>query len=492
MKSEELWIRDIQAQLNTNVKFKNWAREFGVSKDKKGIFRCGGRLDNAELTEMQKHPIMLDSKHQVTRLIVEQSHKRVSHNGIKETLTELRSSFWIVRGRQFVRKVLHGRRLCRRHEGKPFSAPDPPALPLFRTTINHPFTYTGIDFAGPLYVKDSGESGKVYIAIYTCGMSRAVHLDIVPDLTAETFLLSFRRFTARRGVPLEVKSDNGKTFKSAAKSLQALFDLPTVREHFEQQRIRWTFNLEKAPWWGGFFERLIKSVKRCLKKVLGNSRLIREELYTVLLEIEATLNSRPLTYVSTEDMEEPLTPAHLMTGTRLLSLPDQKEEPDLDKVDGHAQARRAAHLSLIKDHFWKRWKGEYLLELRNAHRLKAKLPSTEPIKLGDIVIIHDENKRRAFWNLGKVEQLITGKDHAVRGAVVRKITSKHGRPTMLRPPLQRLYPLEQARGQQQCVAGSSEQHSVASAVELPTSNVQVSRPKRAAAIEADKKLKLLT
>ena len=148
---------------------------------------------------------MLDSKHHVTRLIVEQSHKRVSHNGIKETLTELRSRFWIVRGRQFVRKVLHGYRLCRRHEGKPFSAPDPPALPLFRTTINHPFTYTGINFAGPLYVKDSGESGKVYIAIYTCGVSRAVHLDIVPDLTAETFLLSFRRFTARRGVPLEVK-----------------------------------------------------------------------------------------------------------------------------------------------------------------------------------------------------------------------------------------------------------------------------------------------
>ena len=92
-------------------------------------------------------------------------------------------------------------------------------------------------------------------------MSRAVHLDIVPDLTAETFLLSFRRFAARRGVPLEVKSDNGKTFKSAAKSLQALFDLPTVREHFEQQRIKWTFNLEKAPWWGGFFERLIKTVE---------------------------------------------------------------------------------------------------------------------------------------------------------------------------------------------------------------------------------------
>ena len=128
VKSEKLWIREIQAQLTTNVKFKNWAREFGVSKDKKGIFRCGGRLDNAELTEMQKHPIMLDSKHHVTRLIVEQSHKRVSHNGIKETLTELRSRFWIVRGRQFVRKVLHGCRLCRRHEGETFQCTRPTCI----------------------------------------------------------------------------------------------------------------------------------------------------------------------------------------------------------------------------------------------------------------------------------------------------------------------------------------------------------------------------
>ena len=287
-KAEKLWIKEIQAQLTTDSKFKSWSREFGVYQDENNILRCGGRLDNAQLTEDQKHPILLDAKHHVTTLIVEQSHQRVMHNGVKETLTELRSRFWIVRGRQFVRKVLHGCRECKRHEGKPYAAPDPPALPSFRTSVDRPFTYTGIDFAGPLYVKD-GE-GKVYMVIYTCGVSRAVHLDIVSNLTAGSFLQSFSRFAARRGVPLEVKSDNGKTFKSAAKSLQALFDLPEVRRHFEQQRIKWTFNLEKAPWWGGFFERLIKSVKRCLKKVLGCSRLATEELYTVLLEIEATLN----------------------------------------------------------------------------------------------------------------------------------------------------------------------------------------------------------
>lgn len=120
-----------------------------------------------------------------------------------------------------------------------------------------------------------------------------------------------------------MNSDNGKTIKTASKTLSALFSLPTVRQHFAGRGVRWTFNLERDPWWGGFFERL---VKRCLKKVLKNSRVTREERQTILVEIEATLNSRSLTYVSTKDTEATLTPSHLLSGTRLLSMPDPCEE----------------------------------------------------------------------------------------------------------------------------------------------------------------------
>ena len=161
----------------------------------------------------------------MTLLIVKHCHEKVSHNGTTETLTELHSKFWIIRGRQFVRKVIHKCVLCRRHDGKSYRPPDPLALPPLRVTEHYPFSYTVVDFAGPQDVK------KVYIALFTCAVSRAVHLDIVPDLTAEAFLRCFRRFTARRGVPLEIRSDNGKTFKSAAKTLSTLFDSSEVKSH---------------------------------------------------------------------------------------------------------------------------------------------------------------------------------------------------------------------------------------------------------------------
>lgn len=271
-------------------KTKKWEREFGLYKDERGIVRCGGRLSNADLTQTQKHPAILDTDHFVTTLIVKDSHERVKHNGVKSTLTQIRSKYWIVRGRQYVRKVIHRCTICRRIEGNAYLPPDPPALPAFRTTKDHPFTFTGVDFAGPLYVKQSNKMEKAYLVLYTCAVSRAVHLDLVNDMSTEAFIRSFKRFTSRRGIPNDVKSDNGKTFKAASKQLVALFDCPEVKKYLSDQRIRWTFNLEKAPWWGGFFERLFKSVKRCLYKILRNARVTSEELYTVLTEIEATLN----------------------------------------------------------------------------------------------------------------------------------------------------------------------------------------------------------
>ena len=135
------------------------------------------------------------------------------------------------------------------------------------------------------------------------------------------FLRSFRRFASRRGLPAVVKSDNGKTFKAAADIIKAIVEESAVSKYLQSTRVRWTFNVEKAPWWGGFFERLIKGVKRCMKKILQTSHLTEEELLKLLLEVEATLNSRPLTYVSTEDVREPLTPSHLLCGFRVCHCP---------------------------------------------------------------------------------------------------------------------------------------------------------------------------
>ena len=126
-----------------------------------------------------------------------------------------------------------------------------------------------------------------------------------------------------------------RLFKSASKSFSALFDLVEVQKFLQNLRVTWRFKIERAPWWGGVFERLIRSVKRCLKKTLRNARLTYEELLTVIIEIECVLNSRPLIYANSEDMDKPLSPSHLVTGRRLLSLPEEvlvHEEKDNEVV----------------------------------------------------------------------------------------------------------------------------------------------------------------
>lgn len=141
-----------------------------------------------------------------------------------------------------------------------------------------------------------------------------MHLEVVPDLSTSTFIRSLKRFCARRGLPHRILSDNGKTFKAAAKVVESIVDQPEVKLHLSQIGVKWCFNLERAPWWGGVFERLIKSVKRCSRKMIGQAKFTYDELVTAITEVEAIINSRPLSYVSTEDVDEPLTPSHLLVG----------------------------------------------------------------------------------------------------------------------------------------------------------------------------------
>lgn len=195
----------------------------------------------------------------------------------------------------------------------------------------------------------------MWLCLYTCCVTRAVHLDLVPDLNATTFIRSFKRFSARRGVPARMVSDNAKTFKSATKIISKVLSHPEVQCHFTELRMEWNFNLEKAPWWGGIFERMIKSAKRCLKKVVGRASLKYDKLLTIVTEVEAVLNSRPLSYVSMDDIEEPLTPSHLILGYRVLSLPDPpiSDDPDyVESADGYT--RRLRHVVKTSEQFWKR------------------------------------------------------------------------------------------------------------------------------------------
>jgi len=440
IEAEKEWILAAQAELKKDNKFSQLVSSLGL-QDMGGMLRCRGRLENAELAFSARNPIILPRDHVLTEMIVRDCHQRVCHSGVRSTLAELRARYWVPKGRQMVKKILGKCVTCKKHEGGAYGAPSTAPLPEFRVTEAAPFSKVGVDFAGPLYVKGGvGSSEKVYIAVFTCCVTRAVHLDLVEDLSAATFNRCLRKFTARRGTPHLMVSDNAKTFQATAKALKELYEHPEVRAETGNKRIMWRFNLERAPWWGGFFERMVGLVKRCLRKVLGNARLTFDELLTIIVEIEGTLNARPLTYEYEELEEEVLTPSHLIYGRRITSIPDEIVE-DREEMSGK---ERYGYLSKKLAHFWNRWRREYLADLREFHRLKS-ASKDRTVEVGDVVTVHDECKKRGEWRMAIIESLIEGTDNVVRGANIRIITK--GKPSRMARPIQKLYPIEVKAGQ---------------------------------------------
>ena len=290
-------------------------------------------------------------------------------------------------------------------------------------------------------------------------------IDLLPDLTTAEFLLSLKRFIARRGRPERIYSDNGGTFVAAEKWIRMVRNDERFQDYLGKQEIRWQFNLSRAPWWGGQFERIIGLVKSALRKCIGNGMLRWKELEEVLLDVEVTLNNRPLSYVE-DDLQLPvLTPNSLLFANSNI-LPEL--EPH--HIEEHDLRRRAKHLLKCKEAVWKRWHNEYLRSLRERHRTKKTKGGLTPT-VGDVVIIGDNEKKRGEWQLGVVEELVTGKDGEVRVAKVRSRKSR------LERAVQQLYPLE-----------------LSCDVEQPTEPVMnpeapVFRPKRDAAIAARQRIR---
>ena len=413
-------------------------RQLRLFLDADGLLRCGGRIHNAPVSETTKFPYLLPSRHSLSRLVILNIHVRLCHSGTTATVTALRQSYWIPAARQYIKSILHHCVVCRKVTGKPYPAPDPPPLPQLRTQDVHPFTFTGVDFTGALYVYQGKEEVKVYLCLFTCATTRAVHLEIVQDLTAERFPLAFRKFAGRRSLPTIMISDNGSTYLSAANELRSLMELPEVKEELSKRGVSWQFIPKRAPWYGGFWERLIGMTKTAIKKVLGRRHISLSTLETIIVEIEAVLNDRLLTFVSSEAGDpEPLTPAHLLHGRRITCLPYQAVEIDelTDQSYGEAsQIQRRARLqaAILRD-FQRRWRHEYLTSLRDYH--KASGDNQQCVKRGDVVVVHDDTPRMT-WRMAVIEDLITGGDGLVRAATIRTTTGITSR------PITKLYPLE--------------------------------------------------
>ena len=275
-------------------------------------------MNNANLPGSTRNPILLPAKHEFVQLIIKKGHESVKHCGLRDTLTTLRERFWILRGREAVKRVIKKCVICLRINGMPYKAQSTPDLPSERVSDDPPFTHVGLDFAGPLNIvnEHANESSKVYVCLFTCASTRAVHLELCKSLDVQDFLLAFRRFASRRGLPATINSDNAKTFKSSSKEIRRITRSNEVLRYLVNQRVTWNFIVEKAPWWGGFWERLVRSVKLPLKKVLGRSSLSFEQLRTLMVEIESVINARPITYVydDANSISYPLSPSDLVYG----------------------------------------------------------------------------------------------------------------------------------------------------------------------------------
>ena len=401
-----------------HIKCPLYVNQFNLFLDEDRILRCRTRVGKASIPESSKKPILLPTKSRYSALIILDCHEKVFHNGTRETLNLLRQKYWVLRGREQVKYLIRRCILCRKIEGLPFKYEYCPDLPEFRVDESPPFSHVGVDFAGPLIVSDKtqqvGKDGsKSYVCLFTCASTRAVHLELVENLTVEAFIRAFRRFCARRGLPATIISDNAKTFKSASKEVKKLLRSPRLKEYLTLKGVKWKFIVELAPFQGGYWERLVRSTKRCLVKVVGRALLKFDELSTILVEIESVINSRPLTYVydDTEGISYPLTPSHLVNGRNLDRLPNDAHFEILHTYESLSKCARY-HRRLLSQ-FATSWKKEYLVGLLEAYKPKAN--SSEPlIKINDIVLLRSEYEKRSFWKLCRVVELLKGQDGTVR------------------------------------------------------------------------------
>ena len=413
------WIKRVQRDCDIEKD----REHLNLQENHQELLVCHGRIQGED-------PIYLPTNHVFTEKLVQEAHLRTLHGGVGLTMTQIRKRYWIPKLRSLAKRQIKSCYGCRRFQASAVVKPPPGVLPKERTEGNHAFQVIGVDYAGPLkYRKKSGKEGKAYIVLYTCSLTRALYLELTETMETREFIPTLKRLIARRGRPEKIFSDNGRTFVGAAGWVRTVMADEKLQDFLAGQEIKWQFNLSRAPWWGGQFERMVALVKNCLYKSIGSGCLTWEELEDVLLDIEITLNNRPLSYVE-DDLQNPvLTPNSLMFVSSNV-LP----EMETHHVEDSDLRKRAKFLERCKHAVWKRWTNEYVRGLRERHVMMKGKPFT--LAVGDVVIIKSDQRNRGEWPLGIVEQLYEGKD-----GVVRAVKLRAGKSFMERP-VQHLFPLE--------------------------------------------------
>ncbi|XP_055916090.1 uncharacterized protein LOC129948955 [Eupeodes corollae] len=388
--------------------------------DHDGLLRVGGRISKAvNATFSMKHPVILPKNHQISKLILTSFHLRFLHAGVSELFSIVRQEFWILGSRNLIRKVVHDCIGCFRQR-QATSQQLMGDLPSSRLSPSFAFDQTGCDYAGPITLRLArGRNPKFvkgYFAIFVCMTTKALHLEVVSDLSTDAFLAALRRFIARRGKCSIIYSDNGTNFRGAASNLSDWYNLVRSENHNAQisrtlaaDSIRWEFIPPHSPHFAGLWEAGVKSVKTHLRRVIGNNMLTFEEMTTLLSQIEALLNSRPLCSISDSDLN-PLTPSHFLIGRPYTAIP----EPNYLEVPENRLGRWQLAQNMLQG-FWRRWHSEYLTSLQQ----RPKWHKTKNFEVGDLVVVKEQNLPPSKWALGRIEILHPGDDGLVRVVSLR-------------------------------------------------------------------------
>lgn len=392
--------------------------------DKNGLLRVGGRIERSEVDYEMKHPVLVPHESRLAWLLADYAHRNTKHGGVQLMTQFIRQNYWIPRIRGLLRSVVHRCVVCVRLNAR-MQDQLMAELPAERIQVGKPFINTGVDFAGPFMIKIiGGEVCKCWVAIFVCLKTRAIHLDIVADMTSVAFIACYERFIARRGRCLKLCSDNGTTFvstdKEIKKALEKWINKDTL-DHIHIKGTDWYFITPAAPHQGGIYEAAVKSMKFHLKRIVGIKTLTYENFNTLLHQIEAILNSRPIHPLNDDakDMQA-LTPGHFLVGEPLvLPLPFSIDpKPKKDRI------RLWKDRQTMINHFWQRWQQEYLTSLQERKKWRRE---QENLRIGQLVVLKSENYPPASWALGRIIELLPSKDGLVRNVVVETATNRFKR-----------------------------------------------------------------
>ncbi|XP_055585236.1 uncharacterized protein LOC129738077 [Uranotaenia lowii] len=393
-----------------------------------GILRVGGRLRNAPVGFNKRHPIILPDNHPFTELVMVHYHHKLLHAGPQLMIASVRERFWPLRIRNLARKVFHNCVNCFRCK------PDVQQqlmgeLPRERVTPAFPFLRTGIDYCGPFYYRPTRRATpwKCYVAVFVCLVTKAVHLECVGDLTSEAFVAALKRFVSRRGTPELIECDNALNFQGAKRELAELANLLRSQQHqelvhrsFQEDQITFKFIPPRSPNFGGLWEAAVKSMKKHLRCTVGNVILYHDEFVTLLTQIEACLNSRPLTQLSTDPNDlDVLTPGHFLIHRPLKAIP----EPSLEEISLNRLNRWQQTQEYVR-RIWKQWQSEYLSGLQPRTRWTTQ---RDNIKVDTMVLLKDENLPPLKWKFGRITEIFRGNDNNIRVVNVRTAQGEYRR-----------------------------------------------------------------